>query len=309
MSKVSVIIPSFNSELYIAETINGVLSQSHKDVELLVVDDGSTDRTRDIVASFGSRVRLIAQANSGRCAARNLGIREASGEFVCLLDHDDFWFPDKLERQLAEFVQHPEAGGIYSPYIAWHRDADGQFPLPGSFDLTSYPDGIDEELSGWIYHKFLIDIYMLTSAAMFRAEVFEKCGAYDESLPYSEDWELWLRIARQYPLIKLRRPTTLYRQHEEQGNRVVRDVDYRTNLLLQTEKKWGLCSRDGRCVTRREFLNQVAIYHVAFALGHLQFGKRKIAIRSFWQAWNICPLKLKYLAYIVVSLFGWRPRY
>ena len=309
MPKVSVVIPSYNCELYIAETINSVLNQSHKNIELIVVDDGSTDRTREIVASFGPQVRLIAQTNSGRCAARNLGIREAVGEYICLLDHDDYWFPDKLERQLAEFEQHPEAGGVYSSFILWQEDDDGQFQVPSSFDLSIYPDGINADLSGWIYHKFLIDIYMLTSAAIFRTEVFEKCGVYDESLPFSEDWELWLRIARQYPLIKLRRPTTLYRQHEEQGNRVMRDVDYRTELLLRTEKKWGRCSHDGRCVTRIQFLNQIAIYHADFALGHLKCGKRHIAIRSFIKAWLTYPLNLKYLAYVPAALLGWRPKW
>lgn len=309
MSKISVIIPSYNCELYIAETISSVLNQTHKDLELIVVDDGSTDRTREIVASFGTSVRLIAQANAGRCVARNLGIREASGEFICLMDHDDYWFADKLSLQVTEFERNPEAGGCYSPYIIWHKNDDGEFPAPDSFDLAAYPEGIDDDLSGWIYHHFLIDIYMLTSSAMFRAEVFQRCGVYDESLPYSEDWELWLRISREYPLIRLHRPTTLYRQHAEQGNRVIRDVDYRTELLTQTEKKWGLCSRDGRCVTRRQFLDQLSSYHLSFALGHLQFGKRQIAIRSFLKAWLARPLNFKCLAYIPAALLGWRPKY
>jgi len=309
MPKVSVIIPSFNCELYIAETINSVLNQSHKNIELIVVDDGSSDRTREIVASFGPQVRLIAQPNSGRCAARNRGIREARGEYICLLDHDDYWFFDKIERQLTEFKRHPEAGGVYSNYIIWHRDVVGQFPVPDSIDLTNYSDGIDEELSGWIYHQFLINIYMLTSAAMFRVEVFERCGVYDESLPYSEDWELWLRISREYPLIKLNRPTTLYRQHPQQVNRVMREIDYRIELLSKAAEKWGLCSRDGRCVTHRQFMNQLASYHMSFALCHLRDGKRSIAIRSFIKAWFARPMKLKYLAYLLAAMLGWKPKW
>lgn len=309
MSKVSVIIPSFNCELYIAETIRGVLNQTHEDIEVIVVDDGSTDRTGEIVSSFGSPVRLIEQQNSGRCAARNLGIREATGEFICLLDHDDYWFPDKLALQLAEFQRNPEAGGVYSSFILWYEHADGEFPAPDSFDLTVYPDGIAADFSGWIYHQFLIDSWILTSAAMFRAEVFERCGMYDESLPYSEDWELWLRISREYPLIQLHRPTTLYRQHAQQGNRVMREIDYRTELLTEAEKKWGLCSRDGRCVTRRQFLDQLATYHTSFALSHLQFGKREIAIRSFMKAWLASPVRLKNLLYIPAALLGWKPKW
>ncbi|MCX7192847.1 MAG: glycosyltransferase [Proteobacteria bacterium] len=307
MPKVSVIIPSYNCERYIAETISSVLDQSFKDIELIVVDDGSSDRTREIVSSFGAPVRLIAQANAGRCVARNRGIREASGEFICLLDHDDCWFPDKLARQLSEFQKHPEAGAVYSSFIFWHADSENRFPDPESFDLTAFPDTIDPGFSGWIYHQSLIDIYVLTSTAMFRAEVFQRCGNYDESLPYSEDWELLLRIAREYPFVQLRRPTTLYRQHRQQGSRVTREVDYRTMLLTRTVKKWGLCSRDGSCVTRRQFLNQLAVYHASFALDHLKNGKKKIAFISFIKAWLAAPFNLKYPAYIAAALLGWKP--
>jgi hypothetical protein len=144
---------------------------------------------------------------------------------------------------------------------------------------------------------------------MFRAEVFKRCGVFDNALPYSEDWELWLRISRTYPMIQLRRPTTLYRQHPQQGNRVVRDVDYRTELLTGAVKEWGLCSRDGRCVTRRQFLTQLAAYHASFAFGHLQVNNLRMAISSFWKGWTSSPSNLKYLAYIGAVLLGWKPKW
>jgi glycosyltransferase involved in cell wall biosynthesis len=309
MPKVSVIIPSYNCELYIAETIDSVLNQTFQDIELLVVDDGSTDRTQEIVASYGAPVRLITQANARVCAARNRGIREAVGEFICLMDHDDFWFADKLSRQLEVLQAHPEAGVVYSSFINWHVGSDGQFPDPASFDLSQYADGIDPDFSGWIYHQFLLDCWMLTSSAMFRADVFRQCGMFNEALPYSEDWELWLRISREYPIICQRLPPTLYRQHIQQGNRVIRDVDYRTVLLTKAAKTWGLCSRDGRCVTHRQFRGQLAIYHASFAFKHMLGGKRRIAIHSFMKAWFFSPLNLKYPAYILAALLGWRPRW
>lgn len=307
MPKVSVIIPSFNCERYIKQTIDSVLAQTIEDLELIVVDDGSTDATPKIVASYGGRVRLVAQQNSRVSGARNRGIREAKGEFICLMDHDDYWFPHKLSRQLAEFEARPEAGVVYSSFIRWHAAADGRFPDPDGYDLSEYPDDIDPVYSGWIYHQFLLDCWMLTSTTMFRAEVFERCGAFDESLPYSEDWELWLRIAREYPIIQLRRPTTLYRQHPRQGNRLVRDLDYRTLLLMRTVKEWGLCSKDGRCVSRRRFLRQLAQYHAAFGLLHLQAGHVRVAVDAFRRAWFTYPLRIKYLAYITAALGGWRP--
>lgn len=305
---VSIIIPTYNCALYIAETITSVLNQSFKDIELIVVDDGSTDATRDIVASFGQPVRLVTQANAGVCVARNRGISEAAGKYICLMDHDDYWFPHKLARQVSILEQQPETGVVYSSFILWHRDeSTGQFPSPDSFDLNTYLDDTVPEFSGWIYHQFLIDCWMLTSTAMFRAEIFDQCGLFDESLPYSEDWDLWLRISRSYPFVQLRRPTTLYRQHAQQGNRLARDIDYRTRLLQDAVKKWGLCSQDGRCVTRHAFNKQLATYHSSFALGHLRAGNRKLAITALLKSWTTYPRNIKPLAYLSAAFMGWKP--
>ena len=309
MPKISVIIPSYNCERYIAETIESVLNQTAKSVELIVIDDGSNDRTREIVKSYGTRVRLIEQSNTGVCAARNLGIREATGDYICFLDHDDFWFSDKLLRQLECFDSDPETGVVFSAFINWHANPDGRFPPAITLRPTSTENGIEPDFSGWIYHLFLLDCWMLTSTAMFRAEVFKRVGGFDETLPYSEDWELWLRISTEYPMKKLRYPTTLYRQHLQQGNRVLRQTDYRTKLLTHTAKERGLCSKDGRCISTRQFLDQLAIYHASFAFGHLQSGNRRVAIRSFIEAWRCAPRTLKYLAYIPATLVGWRPKW
>lgn len=309
MPKVTIIIPSYNCEAYIAETIGSVRNQTFKDIELIVVDDGSTDKTREIVESFGEPVRLIAQQNQRVCAARNRGIREAKGEFICLLDHDDYWYPYKLEAQVETLEQHREAGVAYAPFIRWYSDADGRFPEPSTLMPPPSIEGTDLDGSGWIYHQFLLDCWMLTSSAMFRKEVFEKCGVFDEALPYSEDWDLWIRISREYQFIKLKRANTLYRQHPQQGNLMVRDVDYRTVLLEKTIKKWGYCSQDGRCTPQEVFLKTLAAYHAGFGLHHLQAGNIGTASKSFLKAWKSDPLKPKYLAYILASRAGWRPKW
>ena len=116
---------------------------------------------------------------------------------------------------------------------------------------------------------------------------------YDESLPYSEDWDLWLRISREYPFIKLKRPLTLYRQHPRQGNRVPRSIDYRTELLAKAAAKWGLCSRDGRCVAKRQFNQNIARYHSEYGLHNLSAGNLKTANRAFLKAWSRLPAKLE----------------
>jgi len=305
---VSVIIPAYNSAAYIAETIGSVLHQTFDDLELIVVDDGSSDDTPAVVTACGPRVRLIPQANAGVCAARNRGIREAAGRYLCLLDHDDYWFPDKLQRQVTAMRDHPDCGVVYSPYIPWTPDAAGRFPTPDSFDLAAYRDGIDAAGSGWIYHQFLLDCCMLTSTSMFRREVFERCGGFDEALPYSEDWDLWLRISRDFTFVKLMRPDTLYRQHPQQGNRVVRPHDYRTLLLRRAMRTWGLCGPDGQCLPRRKFLGRLADYQAAYALGQLRAGRRGAGLAALTRAWVTQPRKVKLLAYLAAALVGWRPR-
>lgn len=308
MARVSVIIPSYNCESFLAQTLDSVFAQDINDLELIVVDDGSTDATRSIAASYSPRVKLIEQENAGVCVARNRGIQAASGDYICLMDHDDYWFPNKLSLQLAQFGQNPDVGVVYSAFSLWLPDASGTFPAPDQL-VEKDVDGVDEEYSGWIYHLFLLDCWMLTSTAMFRREVFERCGVFDPSLPYSEDWDLWLRISLEYPFMKLRNATTLYRQHPKQGNRLSRPIDYRTELLRTAVARWGLCSPDGRCLSRHKFNQQLAYYHAGFGFGHLNSGNRKVAIASFLKAWITDPRKLKYLAYILATLFGWKPKW
>ena len=305
---VTVIIPAHNCEPYIDETLDAVLAQTLDDFELIVVDDGSTDGTRArVTARSDPRIRLLPQANAGVCVARNHGIREARGRYVCLLDHDDYWYPDKLASQVALLEADRRAGVVYSSFILWHRGADGRFPAPAAYDVGE--TGIDPDYSGWIYHQFLIDCWMLTSTAMFRREVFEQCGSFDESLPYSEDWDLWLRISQVYPFIKQTQATTLYRQHPLQGNRKVRDTDYRTQLLETAVRRWGYCSRDGRCTDVAAFKRQLARYHLSYGFGHLRAGNRLHGVKACVRAWRNATTDMRYLGYAMAALAGWTPRW
>jgi GT2 family glycosyltransferase len=225
------------------------------------------------------------------------------------MDHDDYWFPDKLELQMEAMSRHPDAGVVYSTFSWWFADTDGTFPRPEVYIEEPCPQGIDEDFSGWIYHLLLRDCWVLTSAALIRAEVFKRCGMFDESLPYSEDWDLWLRISRIYPFIKLKKSLTLYRQHVQQGNRVAREIDYRTELLTRAATKWGLCSPDGRCIAGPEFRRIISRYHRDFGIRHLSCGNLRIANRSFIKSWLTSPANLKSLAYIPAGFLGWRPKW
>jgi glycosyltransferase involved in cell wall biosynthesis len=306
MPRISVIIPTYNCAGYVAETLDSILAQTFQDIEVIVVDDGSTDSTRAIVAGYAPRVQLIEQENGGVCRARNRGIAAARGNFICLMDHDDYWYPDKLQLQLELFERQPDVGVVYGSYRHWYRNQEGTFPSPQEY-AKQEAGAIDEEYSGWIYHLLLLDCVMLTSTSMFRREVFDRCGVFDESLPYSEDWDLWLRLSREYQFLKLHNLTTLYRQHPKQENRVNRPIDYRTRLLLDAVGRWGLCSPDGKCQSLRVFKRQIARFHAEFGFAHLKDNNLKTAFKSFLSAWLADPLKVKYLGYIPGALLGWRP--
>ncbi len=303
---VSIIIPAFNCEPYIRQTLDSVLAQDFSNFEVLVVNDGSTDRTAEIAAQSDSRVRVIEQKNSGVCVARNRGIAEARGRFIALLDHDDFWFPNKLSTQLRIFSEQVDVGVVYGDFIRWDAQADGHFPAPQSYAERAELSGEDAEFSGWIYPQMLLDSWVLTSTALTRAEVFAHCGGFDESLPYSEDWELWLRISRKYKFIKQRRASCLYRVHAVQGSRVPRKFNYESALLENTVAKYGYSGPDGREVDKKAFKAALSRAHGRFAYLHLENGDLNTARRSFWQAWRHAPTSIAALKLLIRSLLGVR---
>lgn len=304
--RVSVVIPTYNCEPYILQTLASVIDQTFVDWEVIIVDDGSTDRTVALATGVDPRVRVLQQANAGVCAARNKGYAASTGRFLCFMDHDDFWFPEKLERQLAWMDRMPELGVVYSTCIRWHA-VDGRFPEPSSLAPRDVPDVLDEAFTGWVYHQFMRDSCALTSSALIRREALERCGAFDESLAYSEDWDLFLRISRQFPFAQMRWPSTLYRQHQKQGSRVARARDFRSELLLKAADDWGLVGPDGRGVDPTEFQHLIAHYRMEFGRQHLAYGSRGTGVQALLDAWRRHPAKLRYLAQAVAGVAGWRP--
>ncbi|MEG4518062.1 MULTISPECIES: glycosyltransferase family 2 protein [unclassified Microcoleus] len=193
---VSVIIPAYNAEPFIEETLKSVLAQTYPAIEVLVVDDGSQDRTPEIVEKIGqkdSRVQLLKQQNAGVAAARNLGIQKSRGEYIAPIDADDIWYPENIEKQVQCMLEGgEEVGVVYS----WTVDLDEKGLLTGGF--RSYR--IEGDVYGTlICHNFIGN----ASASMIRRSCLEKVGVYDKTLKERnaqgcEDWDLYLRIAEIY---------------------------------------------------------------------------------------------------------------
>lgn len=306
---VSIVIPTYNAQAFIEETLHSVLAQTWPHFEVIVVDDGSSDRTCSLVEGMDPRVRLVQQVRGGVCVARNHGLRLARAPFICFLDHDDVWHPAKLATQLKAFEEHPEAVLVHTDYVVWRPDAAGRF-APAASLLEDQPDvAVDSPVSGWVYHHLLVDSFILTSTAMLRTQDVRDIGGFDPALPYSEDWDLWLRLSRLKPFIKLKGRFALYRQLPSQGSRVARDVDYRTELIQNAIARWGTSSPDGQAHSGQAIRRQMGWFHAEYGLQCLQAGAVGRARRSLWRAWRCDPRKTKYLAYLTLGSLGWRPRW
>jgi glycosyltransferase involved in cell wall biosynthesis len=191
---VTVIIPTFNRAWSIKRAVDSVLAQDYQDMELIVVDDGSTDETPGILSSYGHAIRIISQTNSGVSAARNRGIIEASGKLIAFLDSDDYWFPQKLSTQVDFFLSRTEAM-ICQTEELWIKNGRHMNPKKRH-----------QKPSGMIFSSSLHLCLISPSAVMVRKELFDQVGMFDETLPACEDYDLWLRVTCRYPVYLIDTP-------------------------------------------------------------------------------------------------------
>jgi len=201
MPSISVIIPAYNAEKTIKETIQSVLNQTWQDFELLIINDGSQDATLEVIKSIQDpRIKIFSYPNAGSSASRNRGIAIAKGEYISFIDADDLWTADKLEAQYKALQENSQAAVAYS----WtdHIDESGQF-------LRSGPQ---QSFTGDVYARLLLEDFIGNgSNPLIRAQAFAEVGDFDESLAHSEDWDLWLRLAARYHFVAVPSPQILYR--------------------------------------------------------------------------------------------------
>jgi glycosyltransferase involved in cell wall biosynthesis len=210
MPKVSIVIPAYNSLQFLPETIASVFQQTFKDFEVIVVNDGSSDATKDWVSQITDpRVKLINQENQGLSGARNTGIAHASGDYIAFLDADDLWEPTKLEKQVICLDENPEIGLVYTwvALIDEHGKSKGRV-------FKNYAEND-------VWHQLIEhNIVESGSVAMVRRQCFETCGVFDRNLrSFVEDWDMWLRIASRYPFKVIAEPLVYYRQHSNSASK------------------------------------------------------------------------------------------
>jgi glycosyltransferase involved in cell wall biosynthesis len=196
----SIIIPNYNHAHYVSEAINSVLNQTYTDYEVIVVDDGSKDNSREVIDSFGYKIRTIYQQNQGLSAARNTGIHAALGRYIGVLDADDMYEPNFLETLVSALERQPEAGGIYCGY-RFVDDLNNPLPQVEAREVPS-------EKLYWA----LVDGNFLVPESMFvRKQCYDMVGPFDTSLRALEDLDMWLRITSQFKVIYTTKVLTRHR--------------------------------------------------------------------------------------------------
>ena len=284
--RVSVVVPAYNAASTIGPALESVFRQSVRDFEVIVVDDGSTDATRGVLAGYGERIRVLTKVNEGKpAAARNLGVRAAQGELVAFLDSDDWWREDKLERQVALFDERPNVGLVYTADAT--VDADGKV-------LSVNP--CPPEARGRIYELLTVRNVMVGSSVMARREAIVQAGGFDEGLTSIENWDLWIRIARDWGIEYVDEPLTLYRVHA--GNRSSNVDLRRQNVFRVLAKHHNPQDRSPGARRRR----RDAYFHAYFnVLGKAYFSQMKMGaarralVQALWLKPNRDAIRLLFL--------------
>jgi len=253
-AKISVIITTYNRAVFLSEAIQSIFDQDYFDegnsatlFELWVIDDGSTDRTKEIVRSHGEKIKYYYQEHNGISAARNQGLRVSSGDFIAYLDSDDLWLKNKMRAQMSFMEAYPKAMVCYTEEI-WVRNG-----------VRVNPRKKHKKYSGWIFDRVLPLCLLSLSSALFRRELFETVGYFDETLPACEDYDFGIRAAYRYPIHLIEQPLIIKRGgHADQLSNKYWGMDrFRVYAL---EKALGLeLKPEQRIEVKRELVKKCQI--------------------------------------------------
>lgn len=248
-AQISVVIPTFNRADLLERALASIARQSFPASEVLIVDDGSDDETREMVGAKFPAFEVLSQPNRGVSSARNRGIRATRHEWIALLDSDDEWAPEKLEAQIAALAAEPDWRLVHCDEI-WVRNG-----------IRVNPRRRHRKAGGWIFRQCLPLCVISPSSAMLHRSVFEDVGLFDEGLPACEDYDFWLRFTARNPVLFVDRPLVVkHGGHADQLSRRVKALDrYRIRALAKLLEHGSLSAGD-RAAAVGTLLEKISIY-------------------------------------------------
>lgn len=278
---VSVIIPNYNYASYICEAVDSALDQTYGNIEVVVVDDGSNDNSREILAGYGDKIAVILQPNAGVSAARNTGVKHSSGKFIAFLDADDVWLPKKIERQVELFESERDLGLV-------HVGVE-EFDTERNISKTRL-DG----MSGHVSHELLLFERPVVlgggSGLMTTRAVFDEVGGFDLELQTSADWDLFYRIGRRYRLGLVPEVLLRYRIHGSNMHGNIGRME--REMLHGFEKAFSEDSVDVQRIKRNAYGN----LHKILAGSYFRSGEYVEFLRHTLKSLYLKPNNLAYFA-------------
>ena len=326
---VSVVIPAYNAGRTLAQTLDSVLAQTYPNIEIIVVNDGSTDATVDVLHAYATRVRAVHQQNAGLPKARNAGCLSAKGEFIALMDADDLCLPERIAVQVGALRGRPDAllcsadfsafnqnGRVADSYASTYYSAIGgaarglgslyperlELEIDASLRSSSEPARLDV-YAGNIYRKLVHGNFVHPPTVMFRRRVLDAVGLFDEMLRYTCDWEWMVRVARTGPFIHVNRPLLDYRLSEAQmsswdnnGGKGAVDV------VSAATKMWN-ADPALRAEDRRQMRKDLGEFSLDAADALVDRNKTAAAKMLFQSAWRYGTLNLDSLRTALKIIF------
>lgn len=319
---VSVIIPVYNCEEHVWRAIDSALSQTYREVEVIVIDDGSTDGTPGVLSKYGTRIRRIRQENSGVSAARNTGVEVASGEYISFLDSDDLWFEDKLAVQVRLLERYPDLDAVFSNFQT--IDGDGRLleengikklysvlrekRLELSAVFTSRTSaGIPPSTAGGmngdfyygnIFSSLFSGNFINTSSITVRKSAIDRAGRFNAGLRTQEDYDCWLRLCRTNSVGYLDTPLLQTRKRPGQLTGCVNLEDISKKSLEIVE---GLAAEHGHLLDARAVKRRLSQKHGELALIRLCNGKTGEAREGLRKSLGYDPFSLRHILYYAWS--------
>lgn len=285
-SLVSVILPTYNCAHFLPDSIGSVVSQTYDLYEIIVVDDGSTDNSKEVLNPFMQKIKYIhLEQNRGLPTARNIGIQSAQGKYIAFLDADDLWLPEKLQTDIEYFNKHPDIGMVYSRHTNIDEkgcvlNGDGKRRLP----------------SGNIFIQlFSEQNFIICSSVVVRKEVFETTGFFDEQLFNCQDWDMWLRIAFYFKISGIDKPLVKYRHNPRS---LSKNRDNVLKYQKQVIEKTYAAFKDTMCgISERLYKKRLALHYAKTGRYYLRIGNKRLANENFRLSLKYNPFHLRSLRY------------
>jgi glycosyltransferase involved in cell wall biosynthesis len=303
MPKVSVVIPTYNYAHFLGETIRSVLDQTFTEFELIIVDDGSTDNTREVVAGFKDpRIIYIYQENRGVSAAQNNGINASTGGYIAILGSDDLWLPRNLELKVKVLDSRPEVALVCSD--AYYFDNETGATLHRLWEGTPSHPGVDPRRASQRPLRELLapGCFIMPQATLLRRRVFDEVGGFDESLRAGEDWDLFVRITRRFPVETIDIPLVRIRRHNcsLSGNY---EKLYQLDVTVTSKaiRNYSLPKAELKLAKRR-----LAIAHFRYAHDRIINGKISLGRKKLLDSIKEDPSFFKPYIYLAASILGSR---